>query len=156
MRQNHIQENTAFDTMMRELGRPSTAARLQAWVFAAAFDRQVIAGDIPAPGSALAAHVIRLSTVRERENVARALRNVLRGGPNNKLVAQVRIPVSADRIDGCRDIIDDITLHLHSQRPVSVEGMARLRLLLSDGTGPLYFQGNSDLEAELRDALAML
>lgn len=156
MRQNHIQESITFDPAIRDLGHPSAAARLKARIFAGKCDRQVAAGAVPTPDSVLAAHVARLASVRERESVARALRNVLRGGPHNRLVAQVRIPMITDRIDECRDIIDDITLRLHSPRPVSAIGMARLRMLLSDGTGPLYFQGHGSLAGELRDVLEAL
>lgn len=166
MRQNQIQEditmNNSFNTMTQNLGdlanqaHPSLAARLYARTFAAKFDRQVDAGAVPTPGSPLAAHIDRLTSVRERENVARAFRNVLQGGPHNRVAAQLRIPVLSNHLDEVRDMIDDITLRLHSPRPVNAQGMARLRMLLSDGTGPLYFQGHGDLSGDLRDALAAL
>ena len=54
------------------------------------------------------------------------------------------------------DLIDTVTLRLHSPRPVDARGMARLRLLLSDGTGPLYVAGRGDLIGSLRAALAAL
>jgi hypothetical protein len=34
--------------------------------------------------------------------------------------------------------------------------MARLRILLSDGTGPLYFEGQGNLSGQVRGALAAL
>jgi hypothetical protein len=163
MRQNQIQDSTmlndAFDTFTTqtlETGHPSLAARLQARTFAAKFDRQVAAGAVPQPGTPLAAHVARLTSVKERENVARAFRRVLQGGPQARAAVQVRIPMFSNRITESRDVIDDITLRLHSPRPVNAEGMARLRMLLSDGTGPLYFQGHGQLADELRTALAAL
>jgi len=39
---------------------------------------------------------------------------------------------------------------------VRARGMARLRMLLSDGTGPLYRAGRGSLAAELRGVLAAL
>jgi hypothetical protein len=54
------------------------------------------------------------------------------------------------------DLIDDVTLLLHSPRPVRARGMARLRLLLSDGAGPLYGPGCGNLIAALRGVLAAL
>lgn len=162
MRQNQFQADTKLNNTFevsaptQDLGHPSLAARLQARIFAAKFDRQVEAGAVPTPGSPLAAHVARLTSVRERENVARAFRHVLQGGPGASTIAQLRIPVLSNRVDECRDVIDDITLRLHSPRPVQAKGMARLRMLLSDGTGPLYFQGHGSLASELRGALAAL
>ena len=49
-----------------------------------------------------------------------------------------------------------MTLRLQSPRPVSARGMARLRLLLSDGVGPLYQFGRGDLAGRLGAALAAL
>ncbi len=54
------------------------------------------------------------------------------------------------------EVIDDITLLLHSPRPVRARGMARLRMLLSDGRGPMYRNGRGSLAAELRGVLAAL
>jgi hypothetical protein len=53
-------------------------------------------------------------------------------------------------------VIDDVTLLLHSPHPVRARGMARLRLLLSDGAGPLYNPGSGSLVAALRGVLAAL
>ena len=59
-------------------------------------------------------------------------------------------------ITAAEDVIDQITLRLHSPRPVNARGMARLRLLLSDGDGPVYRFGRGDLEGRLGAALAAL
>lgn len=139
---------------IRDLGQPSAAARLHAWAFAAKFDRQIEAGIVPMPGSALAAHIIRLTSVQERESVARSFRLVLKVGQENRAIAQAQVAVRREQVEECRGVIDDITLRLHSPRPVGAAGMARLRLLLSDGAGPLYFHGTGNLAPELRDALA--
>jgi len=40
--------------------------------------------------------------------------------------------------------------------PVSARGIARLRLLLSDGAGPMYWSDGGDLGAELRIVLDQL
>jgi hypothetical protein len=53
-------------------------------------------------------------------------------------------------------VIDAVTLRLHSPRPVAARGMARLRQLMSDGTGPMYRYGRGDLEGRLGAALAAL
>jgi len=53
-------------------------------------------------------------------------------------------------------LIDQVVLLLRGPRPVSARGVARLRLLLSDGSGPMYSSGGGDLGAELRTVLAEL
>ena len=50
----------------------------------------------------------------------------------------------------CAPTIWEIVATLRAPAPVSAEGMARLRTLLSDGAGPLYCAGNAD---QLRQAL---
>jgi hypothetical protein len=165
MRQNQFQEdkklidhfdNTASPNTVQDLGNPSLAARLQARLFASKFDRQIEAGVIPIPGSPLAAHTIRLTSARERETLARAFRRIAQSGDRHPTVVDLRVPVLSSRVQDCRDVIDDITLRLHSPRPVQVMGMARLRMLLSDGTGPLYFEGQGSLAGQVRGALAAL
>jgi len=51
---------------------------------------------------------------------------------------------------------DQVASRLLAPRPVSAHGVARLRLLLSEGTGPMYWSGGGDLGAELRTVLAHL
>lgn len=177
MRQNQFQDNITFEDSITfnngitfndgstvraldaapvELGNPTFGARLLARMFAAKFDRQVEEGAIPTPGSPLAAHIARLTSVREREHVARAFRRVLQSGERSQVAVDLRVPALPHRVNECRDMIDDITLRLHSPRPVEAKGMARLRLLLSDGTGPLYFEGQGSLAGQARGALAAL
>ena len=67
-----------------------------------------------------------------------------------------RIPVNAPNIVAAADVIDAVTLRLHSPRPVGARGVARLRRLLADGSGPLYRYGSGDLTGRLRAALAAL
>lgn len=133
------------------------SARLSARVFAHRYDRQV-ENCVPAmPGTALAAHATRLTTRQEREDLAGALRAVLqaskepRGGPLSP-----RVPLQHALIAAAEDVVDDVTLRLHAPLPVRARGVARLRLLLSDGTGPLYHRGRGSVAAELRGVLAAL
>jgi hypothetical protein len=67
-----------------------------------------------------------------------------------------RIPLHPRNIAAAEELIDAITLRLHSPRPVSARGMARLRRVLSDGAGPLYWYGEGDLGGRLGAALAAL
>jgi hypothetical protein len=62
------------------------------------------------------------------------------------------VPVHRRNVTAAEDVIDMITLWLHSPRHVSATGMARLRLVLSDGCGPMYEWGHGDLGDRLRAA----
>lgn len=165
MRQNQFQQDINqhivldgnFDTAAPEqdMGRPSLTARLLARLFAFRLDREVEAGAVVVPGTPLAAHVERLTSVKERHSLARALRRTIAATSTQHGVS-TRVPIHSDQVAACRSEIDHITLLLHSPRPVHPRGMARLRNLLSDGTGPLYRDGSGSLAAELRAVLAAL
>ena len=134
----------------------SWVARLSARIFADRLDREVETGVTALPGSALAVHVARLTSTREREQLARGLRSALReandaGGPISS-----RMPVSRAGLRAVADLVDEVTLRLHAPSPVRARGTARLRMLLGDGTGPLYHAGRGSLPAELRGVLAAL
>jgi hypothetical protein len=136
--------------------RPSLVARVTARLRAYQLDRQLAVG-VPAPaGSALAVHQARLTSVAEREAIARALRLAVGDARARATPRSSRIPVDPSNIAAAEDLIDAITLRLHSPRPVSARGMARLRVVMSDGSGPLYRYGRGDLSGRLGAALAEL
>ena len=114
------------------------SARLLARLFAARYDRMLAVG-VPAPaGSALAVHAARLTSVDEREAIALSLRRSLDDAGNRDARLSSRVPLNMPNITAARDRIDQVALRLHSPRPVAARGIARLRVLLSDGTGPMY------------------
>jgi hypothetical protein len=136
--------------------RASLAAHVIARLRAGTFDRMLAVG-VPAPeGSAIAVHQARLTSAREREGIARALRQSVLDAKTGGTSLSSRIPVHADNVAEAEDVIDAITLRLHSPRPVSARGMARLRNVLSDGLGPMYQYGRGDLKGRLGAALAEL
>ena len=140
----------------RGVPRPSMTSRLTARLRAGRLDRLIAVG-VPAPaGSALAAHEARLTSSAEREAIARALRRCVADASGRRHPAVVTDAFAYPEYHGAEDVIDAITLRLHSPRPVSARGMARLRQILADGTGPLYRFGRGDLNGRLGAALAAL
>lgn len=139
-----------------ETPRISLRARVTARLFAGRFDRMLAVG-APAPaGSALAVHAARLSSVGEREAIARSLRRSVADARNRGAILSSRMALNVPNIAAAEDRIDQVTLRLHSPRPVTPRGVARLRLLLADGSGPMYRYGRGDLEGRLGAALAAL
>lgn len=136
------------------LPRPSTAARLAARFRAGRLDRLVAVGVPARAGSAQSAHEWRLMSTAEREAIARSLRTSVANAGGVGLSS--RIPLHGPNIAAAADVIDAVTSRLHSPLPVRARGMARLRLVLSDGTGPLYRCGRGDLRGRLGAALAAL
>jgi hypothetical protein len=145
------------DALRREAARRAPlTARLFARLRAGHLDRQLAVG-VPAPeGSALAVHEMRLTSVSEREAIARALRRTVRDARNGVNPLTSRVPVHPTNITEAEDMIDKVTLRLHAPHPVNARGMARLRVLLADGCGPMYRFGQGDLKGRLGAALAAL
>ncbi len=137
------------------VGAPLTA-RLMARLWAARYDRMLAVGVAAPEGSALAVHAARLTSTEEREAIARSLRRSLDDACNRGAGFSSRVPLNIPNITAAKDRIDQVTLRLHSPRSVSARGIARLRVRLSDGTGPLYRYGHGDLEGRLGAALAAL
>ena len=141
MNDNHIRVGDAPtartpDSAGRGQPRPSVRARMTARLRAARYDRALAVG-VPAPaGSALAAHAARLTSVAERHAVAQALRRAVRDANDPRATRSARVPMHRANIASAEALIDEVTRRLHAPHPVSARGMARLRQLLSDGTGP--------------------
>ena len=144
-------------TRAEALPRPSMRSRLTARLLAGRLDRLLAVG-APAPaGSALAAHEARLtSSGGTGGNRTVAARDGLADARGRGLLLSSRVPLHVPNIAAAEDVIDAVTLRLHSPRPVNARGMARLRQILSDGTGPLYRYGRGDLRGRLGAALAAL
>ena len=144
------------DSARRGHARRSVRARMMARLRAGRFDRALAVG-VPAPaGSALAVHAARLTSVAERQAVARALRRAVRDAKDTRATRSGRVPMHRANIASAETLIDEVTRRLHAPDPVSPRGMARLRQLLSNGTSPLYRHGRGDLAGRLGAALAAL
>jgi hypothetical protein len=147
---------TSADNIHSLPASPGLLARLAARLLVSRYDGMLAAGVTPASGSALEVHARRLTTFHEREVVARSYRLALAEARQPLTMWTARSWAHRPNLVGAADLIDTVTLRLHSPRPVTVRGMARLRMLLTDGTGPLYLAGDGDLNERLRSALAAL
>ena len=144
------------DSSRRGHAQRSVRPRMMARLRAGRFDRALAVG-VPAPaGSALAVHAARLTSDAERQAVAKVLRHAVRDAKGTRATRSVRVPMAWANIASAEALIDEVTLRLLARHPVSARGMARLRQLLSDGTGPLYRRGGGDLTGRLGAALAAL
>ena len=136
--------------------RPSIRARLTARIRSGRLDAMLAVGAPTPPGSAIAARATRLTSISEREAVARVLRRCAREAANDTILWSSRIPLHRKNIAAAEAKIDAIALRLHSPLPVAARGMARLNRVLNDGLGPLYAFGHGDLDGRLGAALAAL
>ena len=146
----------ADDSLQNTFTEASIVTRVIAELFATRFDKQLVAGVAPEPGSVLAAHVSRLASVCERRKLAEGLHHSVCEAHSRRTRMSATIPVDRSAVAAAVGLIDQVVQRLTGPCPVSARGVARLRLLLSDGAGPMYWPGGRDLGAELRAVLAQL
>ncbi|MDV3126275.1 hypothetical protein M1247_15240 [Mycobacterium sp. 21AC1] len=133
----------------------SMRAKLTARLRSGQLDAMLAVGTPAPPGSPLAVRADRLTSVGEREAIARAFRLAVCEA-DGSMTPSSCIPLHGNNIAHARPVIDAITLRLHSPLPVNARGMARLNRVLTDGRGPLYLVGSGDLTGRLGAALAAL
>jgi hypothetical protein len=125
--------------------------RLAARWRAGSLERELARGTAPETGAALALRAQWLIGPAARVMLARRLLALV-GDARRRNVwpgAKVRPPRQA--IVAAAPDLDLIATRLLAPGPVSARGVAQVRLLLTDGCGPLYFDGSS---VDLRSALA--
>lgn len=165
--QNGVRPDAAGGTIdganVRPISRSATTDlawldRTRARLFATTYDRRVEAGDKVTEGTPLAAHYVRLASDRERRDMAQALGFLLKdaGITTRSGGTTMRVPIRTEVVRQCVDVIDDVLARLNGPLPVRARGMARLRLLLGDGRGPVYRPDAGSFAAAMRGVLAAL
>jgi hypothetical protein len=116
--------------------RARVLARTGAW----RLDRALAGGVCPDASATLSLRAHRLIGPAARHALAGELRDVIgrAGRPRATLDNGVRL--CAVEVLRARDAIGDLADRLDSWEPVEPAGVARARLLLRDGAGPLYNQ----------------
>jgi hypothetical protein len=129
--------------------------RLQARLRASALDRQLAAGTSPESTATLAIHASHLCAPAQRRLLARRLEQIVETA--DAPARRTQVPVCRAAVRRARHELDQVAGRLSGPGPVDVRAIARLRALISDGTGPLYRPSHIDgLRNELHAALASM
>jgi hypothetical protein len=132
---------------------PSPRDRLRARVRAGYLDGALAAGVPPEASLVLAVRAQLLAGTRYRTDVARGVQRIMdsaagRPGP---------VPVCNDRVRACSAELAELTSRLLGPGPVSAQGVARARALVTDARGPVYHRASqTDLRSSLRAAMDAL
>jgi hypothetical protein len=130
--------------------------RLTARLRAHALDLELARGVAPESCGALTLRARTLIGPSARATLARQLRRVVsdaRGGH----VWLRRVAARRPAILDAADELDVLADRLAAPDPVDVRGVAQAQLLLTDGTGPLYFPGaTKELRANIANVLSRL
>jgi hypothetical protein len=132
--------------------------RLTAALLCDRLDRMLAAG-LPAESDVLlAVRAEHLASARTRTDLARTVGRLLRAasGPEHGISRASSMAVLS-RVREARPELEDLIDHLLAPVPVSARGMALVRLLLRDGSGPLFrYESPADLRHQVRCASAAL
>jgi hypothetical protein len=126
--------------------------RLRRWLRASRLDVLLAEGMAPESNMALALHAEHLARPSERRVLAGSLKRIGSGSRR----AQIHRTAIGQPLgpDSSRDL-EELADRLLVPGPVDVRGVAKIRILLADGSGPLYQAGPvRDVHARVSDALA--
>jgi hypothetical protein len=102
-----------------------------------ALDRELAAGASPESSVALAVHARYLCRPEQRRLLARSLSEI--GAASEAHAARrLRAPLALHAVARAHAELAAVVDRLVAAGPVDVRGVARIRNLLADGTGPLY------------------
>jgi hypothetical protein len=140
--------------------RDATAwERIVARLHAAKLDRDLAAGASPDSTAPLAIRAQALVRLSQRRDLARGLQRVL-AEANQPARDHSRwgvVPVRRERVRDASAEFQALIDHLLAPCPLPARGLAQVRVLLSDGSGPLYYPGSpADLRSTVHKAVEAL
>jgi hypothetical protein len=124
--------------------------RLLANLRAASLDRQLAAGRAPESSRLLAARAQKLVSPRMRRKLARDWERVVDLARVPPPARCPHVPVCRHEVAAAAPELNEMLSFLLAPRPTGVRGVAMVRVLLSNGAGPLF---NRHCPTELRVAV---
>lgn len=124
-------------------------ARLLAYLAAPRIDRKLAAGISPDSSVTVSLRAETLIGMRARRRLSRSLYRLLKEVKEPIRVVPT-LPLCRREILAAADLIDQAADRLLAVGPIDARGVAQIRVLLTDGSGPVY---NSPRAADLRPAL---
>jgi hypothetical protein len=147
------QPDTRFVTFQRSRARERLCARLGA----RQLDVALANGASPDSSPALSLHAHALISATTRRDLSRAVRNLLRDAERPHHPGDPRVPICRRKVLQARDALEELADYLLADGPVDARGVAQVRLLLRDGSGPVFTRrGADDLRQPLRAAFEAL
>lgn len=115
-------------------------------------DEELAAGFDPDANSERHERAVELTELRTRRRIAANLRRALAEAEAPRPPFSAKAPIARAALRDSREDVEDVADRLAGAAPVSPQGVARARILLTDGTGPLY--GEETTAVQLRWNLA--
>ena len=133
--------------------RTRLTARLRSWTL----DSRLASGACPDSTAALSLRAHSLIGGSTRQRLANALRRLVREAQRPPDPFLRGVPICRDEILRARAGLEELADQLLDPMPVDARGVAMVRLLLADGSSPIYHRcRDGDLEQALQQALDAL
>lgn len=127
--------------------------RVQAW----RLDAAIANGADPDSSAALSLRANRLISRRTRRSMSRGIGRLLEQSRRPPHPFNESAPICWRQVALARPVLQELAMRLAGPAPVDARGVAKLQLLLTDGTSPLFSWPEVDgLEALLATALEAL
>lgn len=137
--------------------RSRATARMRARVCARRFDRELAQGVSPDSSAGLSVRAHDLIGVRTRGMLAQAIRRLVEDATHPRRPHRFTVPICRSKVRRSRSTLEEVADRLVGGEPLDARGLALLRLLLSDGAGPVFdHPGANDLEPALERVIAAL
>jgi hypothetical protein len=134
--------------------RASWRDRLMARLRSTRLDTQLARGVAPTASAPLALRAEALGRSRFRTMLGERIRHVLDEAREPRRSLWARVPLHRKAVLAAAQELDELARQLLSPGPLAARGVAQVRLLLVDGSSPLYFsQAEVDLRAAVAEAL---
>jgi hypothetical protein len=118
---------------------PSVWVRLRAVCASARLDRDLAAGVSPESSVLLAVRARRIVSPRSCTALAHSVRSLVGEVQEPKPPALVRGQLCRSNVEAVSGALRSVADRLIQPGPIHVQGVAELRTVLGDGTGPLYW-----------------
>jgi hypothetical protein len=118
--------------------------RLMARVRSSGLDSQLAAGVPPAISAPLSLRAQTLGQSHSRTLLAEQILHVLGEAQGAHRTPRAQVPRRRSAILAAGPELEELAVRLLAGGPVAAHGLAQVRLLLTDGSSPLYFGGASE------------
>jgi hypothetical protein len=120
------------------LALASPLLRTRVWLGRYALDLRLAEGENILSSRQLAHRADQLASIRCRRSLAAGLRRLIEDAESTSRPLSSAAPIQRRSILRARAELEQLAAELDSDDPLTIEGIARVQLLLTDGTSPLY------------------
>ena len=137
--------------------RSRATARVRARMCTRRLDRALAQGVSPDSSAGLSVHAHDLIGARARCTLSRSIQRLIEEALHPLRPLSFSVPICRAKVLRSRCALQEVADRVAGEEPLSAHGLAQLRLLLTDGVGPLYTHpGADDLAPALERAMDAL